>query len=191
MEEREVDVESLSPFFEDYELVLVFRKLQELPSLVCATTSEGDFVVFHESLWRVLLERGIKKVKALFFKGVWDMMEIFYLREEIFRRKKKALAEFYYTAYKNFYGEDFYRKRAEVIKTISQKAGISPQVVYEYLRAHLRKEKGELRKKAEELYTEGKTQMQIAKMLGVPRRTISDWLKKGGRQEGSPKGGEA
>jgi hypothetical protein len=115
-EEREVEVASLKPFFEDYNLVPVFEKLQELPPLVCAATPEGDFVVFHESLWRVLLDRGVKKMKALFFKGVWDMAELFYLREEIFRRRKKALVEFYYFAYKNFYGEDFYRNRAKSYK---------------------------------------------------------------------------
>jgi len=178
-EEREVDVESLSPFFEDYELVPVFRGLQELPLLVCAKTSEGDFVVFHESLWQVILDRGAKKVKALFFKGVWNAAELFYLREEIFRRRKKALVEFYYLAYKNFYGEDFYRNRAKVIQTISQKAGITKRTVYEYLWKHLKEEKEELRKKAEELYIEGKTQMEIARLLGVPQRTISGWLKKG------------
>lgn len=190
-EEREVDVESLSPFFEDYELVSAFRKMEELPPLVCAECLEGVFVVFHEGLLKEIKDRGIKRVKALFFKGLWEMKELFYLRENLFRRRKRELANFYYSAYKLLYGEDFYRKRAEVIKAISQKAGISPQIVYEYLRAHLKKEKEELRKKAEELYTEGKTQIEIAKMLGVPQQTISGWLKKGGRQEGNPKGGEA
>ena len=179
MEEREVEVESLSSFFEDYELVPAFRKMEELPPLVCAECLEGVFVVFHEGLLKEIKDRGIKRVKALFYKGLWEMKELFYLRENLFRRRKRELASFYYSAYKLLYGEDFYRKRAEVIKAISQKAGISPQIVYEYLRSHLKKEKEELRKKAEELYIEGKTQMEIAKMLGVPQQTISDWLKKG------------
>jgi hypothetical protein len=67
LEEREVEVASLKPFFEDYDLVPVFGKLQELSLLVCVGTVEGDFVVFHESLWQVLLDRGVKKVKALFY----------------------------------------------------------------------------------------------------------------------------
>jgi DNA-binding XRE family transcriptional regulator len=177
LEEREVEVSSLKPFFEDYSLVPIFGKLQEMPPLVCAATSEGDFVVFHESLWKVLLERGVKKVKALFFKGVWDMTELFYLREELFRRRKKALVEFYYLAYKNFYGEDFYRNRAKVIQAISQKAGIRRQTAYAYLWKHLKEGKEELRKKAMELSSQGKTQIEIARLLGVPQRTISDWLK--------------
>jgi DNA-binding XRE family transcriptional regulator len=181
LEEREVEVVSLKPFFEDYELVPVFRKLQELPLLVCAATFEGDFVVFHESLWKVLLERGVKKVKVLFFKGVWDMAELFYLREKLFRRRKKALVEFYYLAFKNFYGEAFYRNRAKVIQAISQKAGIRKQTIYAYLWKHLKKEKEELRRRVEELYSQGKTQMEIARLLGVPQQTISDWLK---REEG-------
>jgi len=102
LEEREVEVASLKPFFEDWDLVPVFRKLQDLPPLVCAGTFEGDFVVFHESLWKALRERGVKKARALFFKGVWDMAEIFYLREKLFRRRKKALVEFYYFALKTF-----------------------------------------------------------------------------------------
>ncbi len=177
-EEREVEVASLKPFFEDYDLVPVFGKLQDLPPLVCAATFEGDFVVFHESLWKVLLERGVKKVKALFYKGVWDMIELFYLREKLFKRKKKALVEFYYLAYKNFYGEDFYRNRTKVIQAISQKADITKRTVYEYLWRHLKKEKEELKRKAMELSSRGKTQMEIARLLGVPQQTISDWLKK-------------
>jgi len=185
-EEREVKVASLKPFFEDYDLVPVFEKLQEVPLLVCVATPEGDFVVFHESLWRVLRERGVKKVKALFFKGVWDLVELFYLREEIFRGRKKALVEFYYFAYKNFYGEDFYRNRAKVIQAISQKANITRRTVYAYLWKHLREERKELKRKAEDLYSQGRTQMGIARLLGVPRQTISDWLKKGRRGGRNP-----
>ncbi len=185
-EEKEVKVASLKPFFEDYSLVPIFEKLQDLPPLVCVATPEGDFVVFHESLWQVLLERGVKKVKALFFKGMWDMAELFYLRESLFRRRKKALVEFYYLAFKNFYGEDFYRNRAKVIQVLSQKAGITKQTVYAYLWKHLKEEKEELRRKAKQLYSEGKTQTQIARLLGVPQQTISDWLKReeeGGREK--------
>jgi len=178
LEEREVEVASLKPFFEDYDLVGVFQKLQHISPLVCMATPEGDFVVFHESLWRVLLDRGVKKVKALFFKGVWEINEIFYLRESLFRRRKKALVEFYYFAYKNFYGEDFYRNRARVIQAISQKAGIRKQTVYTYLWKHLRDEKEELKREAKHLYSQGKTQTEIAHLLGVPQQTISDWLKK-------------
>jgi len=180
-EEKEVKVASLRAFFEDYDLVPVFEKLPELPSLVCATTPEGDFVVFHESLWKVLLERGVKKVKALFFKGVWDTKELFYLREKLFRRRKKVLAEFYYFAFKNFYGTDFYKNRAKVIQAISQKVGITKRTAYEYLWKHLKEEKEELKRKASQLSNQGKTQMEIASLLGVPQRTISDWLK---RKEG-------
>jgi len=94
LEEKEVEIASLKPFFTDYDLVPVFGKLQDLLPLVCATTSEGDFVVFHESLWRVLLERGVEKVKALFFKGVWDMAELFYLRENSSEEGRKPLWSF-------------------------------------------------------------------------------------------------
>jgi DNA-binding XRE family transcriptional regulator len=189
LEEREVEVASLKPFFEDYDLVPVFEKLQELPSLVCVATPEGDFVVFHESLWQVLLDRGVKKVKALFYKGVWDMTELFYLREKLFRRRKKALVEFYYFAYKNFYGTDFYRNRARVIQAISQKVGIRRQTVYAYLWKLLKEEKEELKRKAKQLYSQGKTQMEIARLLGVPQQTISDWLKGREKEEGRTSGG--
>ena len=188
-EEKEVEVSSLKPFFEDYSLVPVFEKLQDLPPLVCVATPEGDFVVFHESLWRVLLERGVKKVKALFFKGVWDTAELFYLRESLFRRRKKALVEFYYLAYKSYYGEDFYRNRAKVIEAISQKADITKRTVYAYLWRCLREDKEELRKKAKQLSSQGKTQMEIARLFGVPQRTISGWLKKREEAAGRTSGG--
>ena len=177
-EEKEVEVVSLRPFFEDYDLVPVFEKLPELPPLVCATTPEGDFVVFHESLWKVLLERGVKRVKALFFKGVWDTKELFYLREKLFRGRKRVLAEFYYLAFKNFYGEDFYRNRVQVVRAISQKAGIARGTAYEYLWKHLKEEKEELKRKAAELHNQGRTQMEIASLLGVSQQTISNWLKR-------------
>ena len=180
LEEREVEAASLKPFFEDYDLVPALRELKELPPLVCVATPEGEFVVFHESLWKVLLDRGAKKVKAFFFKGVWEINELFYLREELFRRRKKALVEFYYLAFKNFYGEAFYRNRARVIQAISQKAGIRKQTVYAYLWKHLRDEKEKLKRRAEQLHSQGKTQMEIARILGVPQQTISDWLKRGG-----------
>jgi hypothetical protein len=188
-EEKEVEVVSLKPFFEDYDLVTVFGKLPELPPLVCATTPEGDFVVFHESLWKVLFERGVNNVKALFFKGVWDTKELFYLREKLFRGRKRALAEFYYLAFKNFYGEDFYRNRVQVVRAISQKAGIARGTAYEYLWKHLKEEKEELKRKASQLSNQGKTQMEIASLLGVPQQTISDWLKRegGGGREKPPK----
>jgi DNA-binding XRE family transcriptional regulator len=185
LEEKEVEALSLKPFFEDYSLVPIFGNLQELPLLVCVGTVEGDFVVFHESLWRALLDRGVKKVRALFYKGVWDMAELFYLREKLFKRRKKALVEFYYFAYKNFYGEDFYRNRAQAIQAISQKANITRRTVYAYLWKHLREERKELKRKAEDLYSQGRTQMEVARLLGVPRQTISDWLKKG--EEGREK----
>jgi hypothetical protein len=188
-EERVVEVASLKPFFEDYELVSVFQKLQDLPPLVCAATPEGDFVVFHESLWKVLLDRGVEKVRVLFFKGMWNMAELFYLREKLFRRRKKALVEFYYFAYKNFYGKDFYRNRAKVIEAISQKAGITKRTVYAYLWKCLREDKEELRKKAKQLSSQGKTQMEIACLLGVPQRTISGWLKKREEEAGRTSGG--
>jgi hypothetical protein len=178
-EEKEVEVVSLKPFFEDYDLVPVFEKLPELPPLVCGTTPEGDFVVFHESLWKVLFDRGVNKVKALFFKGVWDTKELFYLREKLFRRRKKTLAEFYYLAFKNFYGEFFYKNRVKVVQAISQKAGITRGTTYEYLWRYLKEEKEGLKRKALHLSNQGKTQMEIASLLGVPQQTISDWLKKG------------
>ncbi len=191
LEEREVEVPSLKPFFEDYDLVPVFGKLQEVRTLICASTPEGDFVIFHESLWRVLLERGVKKVKALFFKGVWDTAELFYLRESLFRRKKKALVEFYYLAYKSYYGEDFYKNRAKTLLAISQKAGITKQTVYSSLWKLLREEKEELKRKAKQLSSEGKTQTEVARLLGVPQQTISDWLKRGKEEAGrNPKGGK-
>jgi hypothetical protein len=185
LEEREVEAESLKPFFEDYTLVPALRELKELPPLVCATTSEGEFVVFHESLWQVLLERGVKRVKALFFKGVWEIGDLFYLREALFRGRKKALVEFYYLIFKNFYGEDFYRNRVKVVRDISQKTSIARGTAYEYLWRHLKEEKEKLKRKAIELSSQGKTQMEIACLLGVPRRTISGWLKKG--EEGAGK----
>lgn len=163
----------------------VFEKLPKLPPLVCAKCFEGDFVVFHESVWRVLLERGVKKVKALFFKGVWNAEELFHLREELFKGRKKFFAEFFLLAYKAFYGEDFYRNRVKVLQAISQKVGIARGTAYEYLRRHLKEEKEELKRRAEELYKQGKTQMEVACLLGVPQQTLSGWLKKGEEEAGA------
>ena len=53
----------------------------------------------------------------------------------------------------------------------------SERHIYRWLDEVIEEEDRELKEKAVKLWREGKTQEEIAKELGVPQQTISDWLK--------------
>jgi arginine repressor/transcriptional regulator with XRE-family HTH domain len=96
------------------------------------------------------------------------------------RERKQAVLKHYYNI-KNKLGKDFYRKRGQIIQEIMEETRLSRPYIYKILEDTLQKEKEELKKLVQELYSQGKSQYEIAELLGVPRSTISDWLKECGR----------
>ncbi|QID33117.1 helix-turn-helix domain-containing protein [Pampinifervens florentissimum] len=80
-------------------------------------------------------------------------------------------------AYKTMRQVGAKRERAEIIQRLALIFKKSERQIYRWLDEVIEEEDRELKEKAVKLWREGKTQEEIAKELGVPRQTISDWLK--------------
>ncbi len=91
------------------------------------------------------------------------------------RERKQAVLK-HYQSIKNKLGKDFYRKRGQIIKEIMEETGFTQRYIYKILEDTLQKEKEELKKLVQELYNQGKTQLEIEEILGIPQPTLSRWL---------------
>jgi predicted transcriptional regulator len=89
-------------------------------------------------------------------------------------RKQSVLK--HYLNIKNKLGKDFYRKRGQVIQEIMQETGLTRQYIYKILEDILQKEKEDLKQLVKELSSQGKSQLEIEEILGIPQPTISRWL---------------
>jgi len=69
------------------------------------------------------------------------------------------------------------KRRTEIIQKLALIFKKSERHIYRWLDEVIEEEDRELKEKAVKLWREGKTQEEIAKELGVPQQTISDWLK--------------
>jgi hypothetical protein len=91
------------------------------------------------------------------------------------RERKQSILK-HYLNIKNKLGKDFYRKRGQAIQEIMQETGFSQAYIYKLLEDILQKGKEDLKQLVKELYSQGRSQLEIEEMLGVPQRTISYWL---------------
>ncbi len=91
------------------------------------------------------------------------------------RERKQAVLK-HYQSIKNKLGKDFYKKRGQIIQEIMQETGLSRPYIYKILEDTLQKEKEDLKKLVQQLYSQGKKQLEIEEMLGIPQPTISYWL---------------
>jgi hypothetical protein len=57
-----------------------------------------------------------------------------------------------------------------------QETGLSQSYIYKILEDTLQKEKEDLKKLVWELHSQGKSQLEIEDILGIPQPTISRWL---------------
>jgi len=80
-------------------------------------------------------------------------------------------------AYKTMRQVGAKRERTEIIQKLALIFKKSERHIYRWLDEVIEEEDRELKEKAVKLWREGKTQEEIAKELGVPKQTISDWLK--------------
>lgn len=80
-------------------------------------------------------------------------------------------------AYKTMRQVGAKRERTEIIQRLALIFKKSERHIYRWLDEVIEEEDRELKEKAVKLWREGKTQEGIAKELGVPQQTISDWLK--------------
>jgi predicted transcriptional regulator/arginine repressor len=91
------------------------------------------------------------------------------------REKRQSVLK-HYLNIKNKLGKDFYRKRGQIIKEIMEETGFTQRYIYKILEDTLQKEKEDLKKLVQELSTQGKTQLEIEEILGIPQPTLSRWL---------------
>jgi predicted transcriptional regulator len=89
-------------------------------------------------------------------------------------RKQSVLK--HYLNIKNKLGKEFYRRRGQIIQEVMQETGLSRQYIYKILEDTLQKEKEELKQLVNELYSQGKRQLEIEEILGIPQQTVSYWL---------------
>jgi len=89
-------------------------------------------------------------------------------------RKQSVLK--HYQSIKNKLGKDFYRRRGQIVQEIMQETGLSQAYIYKILEDTLQKEKEDLKQLVLELSSQGKSQLEIEKILGIPQQTISRWL---------------
>jgi len=89
-------------------------------------------------------------------------------------RKQSVLK--HYLNIKNKLGKDFYRRRGQIVQEIMQETGLSQAYIYKILEDTLQKEKEDLKQLVLELSSQGKSQLEIEKILGIPQQTISRWL---------------
>ncbi len=80
-------------------------------------------------------------------------------------------------AYKTMRQVGAKRERTEIIQRLALIFKKSERHIYRWLDEVIEEEDRELKENAVKLWREGKTQEEIAKELGVPQQTISDWLK--------------
>jgi predicted transcriptional regulator len=91
------------------------------------------------------------------------------------KERKQAILK-HYLNIKNKLGKEFYRKRGQIIQEIMQETELSRTYIYKILEDTLQKDKDDLKQLVRELYKQGKSQLEIEEMLGVPQRTVSLWL---------------
>ena len=80
-------------------------------------------------------------------------------------------------AYKTMRQVGAKRERTKIIQSLALIFKKSERHIYRLLDDVIEEEDRGLKEKAVKLWREGKTQEEIAKELGVPQQTISDWLK--------------
>ncbi len=161
------------------------------PFIVCARVEglQGLHLVDTHHTYFALKSAGKTTAKALVVNEEIPIEKIIIVQLRLNRseqkpltlRERKQSVLKHYQSIKNKLGNDFYRKRGQIIQEIMQETGLSQAYIYKILEDTLQKEKEELKKLVQELSSQGKSQYEIAELLGVPRSTISDWLKEGGR----------
>jgi transcriptional regulator with XRE-family HTH domain len=156
------------------------------PFIVCARVEglQGLYLVDTHHTYFALKAAGKSSAKALVVQEEIPAEKIIIVQLRLNRseqkpltlRERKQAVLKHYLNIKNKLGKDFYKNRGQIIQEIMQETGLSRSYIYKILEDTLQKEKEELKQLVKELYSQGKSQLEIEEMLGVPQRTISHWL---------------
>jgi predicted transcriptional regulator len=156
------------------------------PFIVCAHVEglQGLHLIDTHHTYFALKGAGKTSAKALVVQEEIPIEKIIIVQLRLNRSEQKPLTLKerkqsvlkHYLNIKNKLGKDFYKKRGEIIQEIMQETGLSRPYIYKILEDTLQKEKEELKKLVKELSNQGKKQLEIEEMLGIPQPTISLWL---------------
>ncbi|MEM3426660.1 MAG: helix-turn-helix domain-containing protein [Nitrososphaerales archaeon] len=158
------------------------------PVLIVASSVEAlgkNYLVDTHHTYQALKELGRTSAPALVISKPIDLLTLYELQLQLnkaeqkpvsLREKKESLLRLYIKL-KNMHGYKFWENRRALLEKLSSATEIPIRTIYAYLEEQLKEEKKQLQEIALRLYQEGKTQQEIEEMLGVPRRTLSDWIK--------------
>ena len=163
------------------------------PFIVCANIEglQGLYLVDTHHTYYALKSAGKTTAKALVVNEEIPIEKIIIVQLRLnkseqkpltLRERKQAVLKHYFSI-KNKLGKDFYKNRGQIIKEIMQETGFSHTYIYKILEDTLQKEKEELKKLVQQLYSQGKSQYEIEEILGIPQPTISRWLNENSLQE--------
>jgi hypothetical protein len=156
------------------------------PFIVCARVEglQGLYLVDTHHTYFALKSAGKTTAKALVLNEEIPTEKIIIVQLRLNRSEQKPLTLKerkqavlkHYLNIKNKLGKEFYRRRGQVIQEIMQETGLSQRYIYKILEDTLQKEKEDLKKLVWELHSQGKSQLEIEEILGIPQPTISRWL---------------
>jgi len=156
------------------------------PFIVCAHVEglQGLHLIDTHHTYFALKGAGKTSAKALVVNEEIPIEKIIIVQLRLNRSEQKPLTLKerkqsvlkHYLNIKNKLGKDFYKSRGQIIQEIMQETGLSRAYIYKILEDILQKEKEDLKQLVKELYSQGKKQLEIEEILGIPQPTISHWL---------------
>ncbi len=165
------------------ELSQSLKEGEDLPPVVICTVRElsqkriinGN----HTAYAHLITQKPVKVLDLgeLPFESAFKLQAQLNHQGKILAIKPEDIKHYAQLLYKSFRSEVLgKRDRNTAIQKVALILSKTERMVYNYLADLLKQEDEELRKKAEELYQQGKTQEEIAKELGLDRTTIAKWF---------------
>jgi predicted transcriptional regulator len=156
------------------------------PFIVCARVEglQGLHLIDTHHTYFALKSAGKSTAKALVVQEEIPIEKIIIVQLRLNKSEQKPLTLKerkqsvlkHYLNIKNKLGKEFYRRRGQIIQEVMQETGLSRQYIYKILEDILQKEKEDLKQLVNELYSQGKRQLEIEEILGIPQQTVSYWL---------------
>ncbi len=165
------------------ELSQSLKEGEDLPPVVICTVKElsqkriinGN----HTAYAHLITQKPVKVLDLgeLSFESAFKLQAQLNHQGKILSIKPEDIKHYAQLLYKSFRSEVLgKRDRNTAIQKVALILSKTERMVYNYLADLLKQEDEELRKRAEELYQQGKTQEEIAKELGIAIGTVNGWL---------------
>ncbi len=165
------------------ELAKSLKEGEDLPPVVVCTVKEisqkriinGN----HTAYAHILAQKPVKvlDIGELSFEDAFKLQSQLNHQGKILSIKPEDIKHYAQLLYRSFRSEVLgKRDRNTAIQKVALILSKTERMVYNYLADILKQEDEELRKRALELYQQGKTQDEIAKELGIAIGTVNGWL---------------